>query len=118
MSMKRAGVALLLAGALVVGATGVASAAPGHHPIHVGSKAPACRAGLHLLRTQRGTFDTRYDHILVKGIIGTACANGGSASHGLSVCAVAEHMYGLFDPLFKSEADRDRARQVVAAACS
>jgi hypothetical protein len=122
MSMRRAGVALLLAGAMVVGATGIASAAPAapkpKHPIHVYTKAPSCRAGLHLLRAQRGTFDSRYDHILVKGIIGTACAHGGTAARKGSVCSIAQHMFGLFDPLFKTDADRDRGRQIVAAACS
>ena len=121
MSIRRAGVALLLAGAMVVGATGVASAAPGqtkHHPIHVFAKAPSCRAGLHLLRAQRGTFDSRYDHILVKGIIGTACARGDTMARQAPVCSIAQHMFGLFDPLFKSDADRDRGRQMVVAACS
>jgi hypothetical protein len=120
MSIKRAGVALLLAGAMVVGATGVASASPSmpKHPIHVFSKAPSCRAGLHLLRAQRGTFDSRYDHLLVKGIIGTACARGDTMAHAAPVCVIAQHMFGLFDPLFKSDADRVRGRQMVAAACS
>jgi hypothetical protein len=117
MMLKRAGAALLLAGALVGGAAGSATAA-GKHPIHAVTMGPACRAGLHLMRAQRGTFDWRYDHILVKGIIGTACARGGSGAGTATVCARAKHMYGLFDPLFRTDADRDRGRAVVDATCA
>jgi hypothetical protein len=117
MSMKRAGVALLLAGAMVIGASGVASASPAH-PQKLATKNPACRAGLHVMRAQRGTFDWRYDHILVKGIIGTACANAGGSADRRPVCKMAKQWLGEFKPLFKTNADLGRAREVVTAACA
>ncbi len=111
--MGAAGLALML---LIGGATAAGAATRGR-PIHIVARSPACRAGLHQLRAERGTFDSRYDHILTKGIIGTACAHGASASRSAGTCRVAAHMYGLFEPLYKTQADRALAQGVVTAAC-